>query len=251
MRRADDIIYVYDGTLDGFLSCVFEAFLKKENPALISKTAEVQLSFGAEIREIMTNPENAERVYKGIDEKLGSRAVELMYYATLSADPEAEVAALSYIRLGFKIGRKIYADLTDDRVLRMNKIAHTVSMEKGRYLEFLRFSEIEGNVLFGEFEPEPNVLPLIMPHFADRLNAQPFIIHDKGRLLAGVYDTKDWYLVPSGSMEMPEYSADEKAYRDLWKIFYNTIAVEERISERRRMQHLPKKYWKHITEMQL
>ena len=32
MRQRSDLIYVYDGSYEGFLCCVFEAFLAKERP---------------------------------------------------------------------------------------------------------------------------------------------------------------------------------------------------------------------------
>lgn len=249
MKPDRDIIYVYDDTFDGFLTCVFEAFVKKEHPSLISKPGGVQLAIGAEVRDIRTDAGKAERVYDGIRAKVGGKALRMIYCVTLSAEPDAEVAALSYIRLLFKVGKRVYGDLTDERVWRVERIAAAVEKERVRYMEFLRFSELEGGILFGEFEPKPNVLPLIMPHFADRLNAQPFIIHDKGRRLAAVYDTNEWCMISSVDMELPRYSENECEYRSLWKLFYNTIAIKERISERRRMGHMPKKYWSFMTEM--
>lgn len=249
MKREGDVIYVYDGTFDGFLSCVFEAFYERESPVLVSKRDKVQMALGTEIKKIATDPGHADRVYNGILKKLGGETLKMVHYATLSAEEDAEAVAISYLKLGFRAGRRIYGDLTNQYVWRMNKVARLVGNEVGRYLEFLRFSELEGGILFGEFEPSPHVLPMIMPHFADRLSAQPFIIHDIGRRLAGVYDTRDWYIVSSEDMELPRYSEDEQAYRALWKLFFNTIAIKERINPRLQMQHVPKKYWKYLTEM--
>lgn len=249
MKHEADVIYIYDGTFEGFLSCVFRAFAEKESPALVSKHDKVQLALGTEIKEISTDPGQADRVYNGILRKLGGETLKMVYYATMSAEEDAEAVAVKYLKMGFKAGRRVYDDLTDQCVWRMNKIARLVGNEVGRYLEFLRFSELEGGILFGEFEPGPHVLPMIMPHFADRLNAQPFIIHDLGRRLAGVYDTREWHIISSQGMELPRYSEDEQAYRALWKLFFNTIAIKERINPRLQMQHVPKKYWKHLTEM--
>ncbi|MCL1828715.1 MAG: TIGR03915 family putative DNA repair protein [Oscillospiraceae bacterium] len=248
MKREPDVIYIYDGTFEGFLSCVFEAFLKKEAPSLISKQNAIQLSVGAEVKEIATDPEKADRVCEGIRKKPGLKALTAAYHATLSNEEDAEAAALRYIKLGFEIGKNIYGALTDSRVIRMREISFAVKREAGRFLEFLRFSELDGNILFGEFEPEPNVLPLIMPHFADRLKTQPFIIHDKGRRLAGVYNTKEWSLVSSVGMTLPDISENEKEYRKLWKLFFNSIAVKERINPKLQTQLLPKKYRKYMTE---
>ena len=246
----NNTIYIYDGSLDGLLTCVFEVFERKEYDAVISKAGDVQLTIGAEIKEISTDAAKAERVYKGIVQKIGSEALRSAYYATLSSEPDAETAALNFLRVAFKRGHKISGDLADPRVWRMHQISRGVDREKYRYIEFLRFSELEGGILFAEFEPAPNVLPLIMPHFADRLTSLPFIIHDKRRLIAGVYDTKEWLLISSADMNLPQFSSDENECRELWRLFFNTIAVKERINPRLQMQLMPKKYWEYMTEMQ-
>lgn len=248
MKPCDDMIYTYDGTMDGLLTCIFEAYDRKEKPE-ISRPGNLQLSIGAQVREISTDCEKAERVYKGIRDKLGQDALELVFHATLSAETDTETALLEYICLGFSKGRKAFSDLADGRVLRMRKLAREIWREENRYVEFLRFSEIEGGILFAEFEPETNILPIIMTHFADRLNAIPFIIHDKRRLAAGVYNTNEWAITPSSGMHLPDFSENEKRYREMWKLFYDTIAVQERVNERLRMRHMPRKYWPHMTEM--
>ena len=243
------VIYIYDGSLDGFLTCVFQAFSLKERPELISKKTDVQLSFGTEIREIETKKEAADRVHTGIIKKLGDDTLTTVYHAVLSAEEDAETTALTYLRLGFKYGTGIYNNLADGRIMRMSKISRNVSWEGVRFMELLRFSELEGNILIAEFEPFSHVLPIIMPHFADRLSTQPFIINDKKRKLAAVYDTKQWYLLSSEDMVLPDYSSSETQYRDMWKLFFNSIAIKERTNLKLQMQHMPKKYWKHITEM--
>ena len=248
MKLETDVFYIYDGSFEGFLSCVFEAFLNKEEPALITACPEVQLSVASEVKEIATDAQQAERVCAGIREKLGTGALTAAYHATLSAEQDAEAAALQYLKLGFKIGKKIYGALTDSRVIRMREISRAVKREAGRFLEFLRFSELEGGILFGEFEPEQNVLPLIMPHFAERLKTQPFIIFDKGRSLAGVYNTNEWTVISGADPVLPRLSDNEREYRELWKLFFNSIAVKERINPDLQTQLLPKKYRKYITE---
>ena len=248
-KQKSDIIYTYDGSFDGLLCCIFEMYEKKENPFKIEKSGSVQTMLDCRIKDIETDLTKASRVHDGIFSKIGEEALTQVYYATLSAEEDAETAAKDFIRLGFKMGLQTINMLTDQRVWHMKKIAHKVSLERMRYIEFIRFREMEGHVLFSDFKPEPNILPLIMPHFSDRLNTLPFIIHDKGRKLAGVYDTKEWFIISSNEMTLPEISDDERDYQKLWKLFYDSVAIKERLSERRRMQHIPKKYWKYVTEL--
>ena len=45
-------------------------------------------------------------------------------------------------------------------------------------------------------------------------------------------------------------SVQEAQYRRLWKRFYDTIEIKERHNPRRRMSHMPKRYWETMTEFQ-
>jgi len=42
----------------------------------------------------------------------------------------------------------------------------------------------------------------------------------------------------------------ERFYRDLWRRFYDTIAIEGRYNPKLRMTHMPKRYWGTMTEFQ-
>ena len=249
MTPDNQLVYVYDGSFDGFLSCVFVAFERKENPGLITVPERVQCAFGQTCREIPTNEEQSGRVFAGLEKAIGTEGLELLYYTTLSTHLEAGAAALQYIRLGFRIGKQIHNALTDEYVMQVHKAHKEVSRSAEKHIQFLRFKELEGGILFAEFAPEPHVLPVIMPRFADRLGCQPFLIHDRGRQLAGLYDTKECRLVSSEAMTLPAFSEHEEKYRALWKDFYNAVAIKERINYRRRQNLMPKKYWYLLCEI--
>ena len=50
--------------------------------------------------------------------------------------------------------------------------------------------------------------------------------------------------------EQPDADADELRFRSLWKLFYDTVSIDERTNSKCRMTHMQKRYWKHMTEMQ-
>lgn len=64
-----------------------------------------------------------------------------------------------------------------------------------------------------------------MPHFAERFNIQPFVIHDLNRGLFGVYDRQDWRIVRADSVTLPPMTADERECRRLWKTFFDAVAI--------------------------
>jgi len=47
-----------------------------------------------------------------------------------------------------------------------------------------------------------------------------------------------------------EYEKEELDIEDLWKTFFQTIAIEERKNERCQKSFMPKKYWKYMIEME-
>ena len=47
---------------------------------------------------------------------------------------------------------------------------------------------------------------------------------------------------------MPTITDEEIEYQNLWKLFFNTIAIKERTNPRCQMQYMPKKYWNDLIE---
>ena len=243
------IIYRYDGSLDGLLCCVFEAYARKEAPADIVAGEAVQLALDVEVRDIATDPGRAGRVQRGILARIGPEAFACVQRAALSADPGAASTALAYIRLGFEVGPRVDQRLADAPVHAMCRILRGVDTEAERYKQFLRFAELQGGVFFAEFEPEHDVLVLVMPHFTDRFGQQPFILHDRTRGLAGVWDMRAWTLLSSETMRLPKHAVGEAHYQALWRTFYRSITIEQRVNPALRRQHMPKKFWRYMVEM--
>ena len=66
----NDVIYQYDGSLDGVLCCVYESYVYKEAPAAFC-CDEDPLSL-YEVRTVITQPAYSQRVSRGIAARSGS-----------------------------------------------------------------------------------------------------------------------------------------------------------------------------------
>lgn len=101
--------------------------------------------------------------------------------------------------------------------------------------------------------PDNNIIEQLGHHFISRLPSMNFIIHDKNRDICFIYNCKEYKIIDSKNLKIPEISSkiscEEKFYQDLWKMFFNTIAIKERKNLRCQMQFMPKKYWKDLIEM--
>ncbi len=250
MSGGSDLILLYDGSFEGLLAAVFDSYSYSPPPQNLDTADIYQPRLGCRYQEASADPQKTARVVAGVRRRMGNLGYRKIWQAFLHDGGDKATVIYRYIRLGMREGERVHHMLTHPVVMALDKLVALTGREANFLTEFIRFSELEGHVYYAEITPEHYVLPLVMPHFAARMNTQPFLIHDKTHGVAGVYDRSGWYLISTEGMTVPALSADEVAYRRLWKTFYDTIAVKERINPNLRRQLMPKKYWKNMTEMQ-
>lgn len=246
MPNQSDLIYCYDGSFDGLLCCVFESYEKKEIPLdILPPAASCSVLFSA--KQIPTDMHRAQRVLSSIPRKLGSTALNFVQHAFLTCLAQKELYILQFLRLGYRHGPSIMSMLTDDVVNILFKAVKHLEREGHLLKGFLRFS-IFNNVLVGEIEPKNYVLPLLVQHFSDRYPEERFLIHDKTHGMGLVYQPYQSAIIPIDALELPEADAAEENFRELWRLFYDTIAIQGRYNPKCRMSLMPKHYWKYMTE---
>ena len=249
MPYGSDVIYYYDGTYDGFLCCVFESFAEKEDPAAILDFHEAEQGslFGG--KYIDTDPVRAERVRVSVPNKMGLEAQDLLEKAFLTCLKDREKCMLRFMRLGYKTGRGICSRMTDPAVDTLLKAVKHLEREAHLYLGFVRFAEC-GHVLISEIEPKNNVLPVIAPHFLARFSGEDFMIFDRTHKTALLHKNGEYSFIHADRIELPPESPEEQHYQAMWRTFYDTIGIEGRRNEICRRTHMPKRYWRMMTEVQ-
>lgn len=243
-----EIIYIYDGTFDGFLCAAFESFTRKEIPADILDRKETQAEL-FEYLTIISDIKKSGRVKKSVLNKMGYEAFRMLENAMLTCLEHKELKMLEFMRLGFKAGPKVTKILNNPAVFDITKAIRQMIGEARRFLGFIRFGAYEG-VLIAEINPKNRVLEHIAPHFAHRMSGERFIIFDRTHHLICAYAKGRYIITDAYNIEMPRADGQELLYRGLWKMFYDNIAVEERVNPLRRMTFLPKRYRRDMTEFQ-
>ncbi len=240
--------YVYDGSFEGFLSLVFDSWRKKELPAMVFPAGAEQLTLFPSFF-IETDDEKSLRVEKGIIKAAGRDAFYKVEQCFLSCVDGKELLLLDYIRLCIGHGKKVLSMLADNTVHAVEKAAFACAREGHHYKGFVRFS-VHGDVMTAVIEPKHSVLPLIAGHFCERYHAENFIIYDKTHGSALIYSKGNRAIVPAEGFEPPRADTSEIEARRLWKLFYDTIAIEQRDNPRCRMSMMPKRFWSCLTEME-
>lgn len=193
-----------------------------------------------------TNDE-IEKLLKQMSSLIFSR----MYYVFLSNHPKKELI-LYYFFLNFKkYGNQVVNRRNLKCVSEVLRISQYVSHEAHKLKGFIRFQETDNSFLYSEIEPENNVLEIVSNHFKKRLKNELWIIKDKKRGLISVYDKKEFSIYSEKNLHLFEFkdSTQEKEMQKLWRQFYEMTGIKERKNDRCRMNFMPKKYWKHMTEM--
>lgn len=238
----------YDGTFEGFLTCVFYSYAYREEIVCFRTPEEASFTLWP-TRRIDTERDKAERVYRSIGPRMGRAAAELVYRAFLTCLPEKELHIYRLLRYGYEKGAAVLRDLGDERVCIVHKAVRHLNGEAHLLTGFTRFSDYDG-VLMGEIEPKNRVLPLLRRHFVGRYNTEQFLLYDRTHKEALVYRPGQWVIVPVDELTLPPAGEEELQYRRLWRQFYDTIAIEGRYNPKLRMTHMPKRYWNTMTEFQ-
>ena len=145
------VCYCYDGSFAGFLTCVFEAYACREEPAAFAGPADAQAALWPE-RRVDADRDKARRVYRSLAPRLGAEGKRLVTYGFLTCLEERELHLWRLMKLGYERGPGFTRALTDPRVAAVWKAVQHLTGEAHLLKGFARFSELEG-VLVGEIEP--------------------------------------------------------------------------------------------------
>lgn len=244
-----NIVYLYDGTFDGLLTCIFEIYYTKQMPLNIAMEQNFQSEFGQITRVVETDNIKSQRVADGFKKKCGDDAFKNVVTSFLSNHNEKSMKIYNYMKVGFSFSFSSINEIGREEVYDLIKICNTVKKEAHSMTGFVRFKLMKNGVYYSVIEPTHNVLPLIMPFFADRYCDQPFIIHSPNYKMAGYYDMNQWRLIEIDNIDLPDEDEYQVSYEKMWKRFYDTIAIKGRENKVCRRSHMPLKYWKNLTEM--
>lgn len=253
------IIFIYDKTLEGLLTSVFEAYSRKTFPDLLVAEGEVLPLFYDELFTVVTDLEKADRVWKGLENKLSRVSLSYITVSWLSELPEVGILLFRYMRKVLDSPKIIEMNFGDPDILTLSQIWKKVGQEKQRIQQFLRFQKAADGTYFAAMESLYDVLPLTIPFFKDRFADQCWLIYDLKREYGYYYDLKEVLEVRfekkeehllSGFLSEEMMDKDEKLFQQLWQQYFKSIAIKERSNPKLQRQHMPVRFWKYLTEKQ-
>lgn len=248
-------ILTYDHSFEGFLTSIFEVYEYKLNPVQIRREGLEVAPLFTSLRRVITNTKKSDRVYNKLKALLGDLGLHRILYSLLSEDDACEDHLFKVIKYALDSKKNIITDYAHPSVLKLSQYAQMVHREKHRMEAFVRFKLTCDEIYFAEIEPDFNVLPIIAKHFKDRYQDQKWLIFDNIRHYGIYYDLKSVEIIEmkfnnaynkQEGLEM--LMKDEYLYQSLWRTYFTRTNIKARKNTRLHIQHVPKRYWKYLTE---
>jgi probable DNA metabolism protein len=249
------VLVEYDGSWAGLLTAVFYSFERKWNVSGFSTTlGTAQSDIFAEKIHVTTDPSKAERVWVGLKKKIPGENCLQLYRCYLSELRDIELSILSCIRFYFSGVVSPHLAYGHSDVLKINQTSKMVSREKHRMEAFIRFQRTGDNLYYAGIEPDFNVIPLLRDHFKNRYADQSWLIYDLRRKYGIYYDQKTVEEITLNCSEDAHvdirsiFHDSEILYQELWQDYFKHVNIPSRRNIKLHIQHVPKRYWKHLTE---
>lgn len=240
------IVYKFDGTKEGLLTCLYHRFVDKQEPEFIYSTT-FQPTFDCSVIEIQTEKEQAQRVKKGLFKLGGVDFLTQLFAPLRSYDGQKENVVFQVAALCLKNRKNVLDDYSDPLILYHYDLCRKISNEAHRIKGFLRFTECRGGY-YAEFEPDNDILDIIAPHFLRRFPTEKLIIRDKKRNLIAACNGKECKIAPCDATFSIILAEDELTFRSLFKTYFNAVNIESRKNKKLQDNYLPRRYRRNMTE---
>ena len=264
-------IFIYDASFEGLLTVVFESYRLKIIPDKIISSSNGNINspplegsgevglFSETTLYISSDEQKAQRVWKGLGKKLSRAACSMIFIVFLADVQEVPMLLFRYICKAIDATKSIETNFGDNDVLEASKWYKKVRREAERIRQFVRFQKTEDGIYFAPIAPLHNVLPLAVEHFTDRFSDQKWIIYDTRRNYGFFYDLKTTVEVTFdnlnidprfGKIDPSAMSEDENLFQQMWKVYFKSMTIKERINPKLHRQNMPRRFWRYLTEKQ-
>ena len=252
----EEYYLICEDSLEGIFTGIYDAYLLKKPHGQIHICVgeEENYRLFAIYEKHAPDDQKAVKVARTIGREFGGEAYMSICRALASPEADKGEAVYKTIVTGLQMKNKkeVMGNLADPYVHRVFELARFTANEAHFHVEFLRFRELENGILYAEIGPKNNIITFIMPHFADRLPLENFVIYDEMRNIYALHPSGgEWYLVygeEGRGMDEPYFSEGERKYSELFTHFFHTIAIKERRNNGLQMNMLPLRYRRYMTE---
>lgn len=254
-----NITLLCEDSLEGIFTGIYEAYaLKKPHDGIsLQIMGEGDMLLFTTYRTVAPDSTKTEKVIRTLRSRFGEKDYYALCLAAACESPDKAQAIYKTVVWGLsgECRGSILNHLADNNVRRTLELSRSAGNELHRMTEFLRFSELEGGVLYAVIGPKENVLPMLAVHFADRLPMENFVICDEHRRLYAIHPAgKEWFLMSGQDAPLRageaglKQTAQEEYYQELFRHFCHKISIESRRNLKLQQNMLPLRFRNYMVE---
>ena len=261
----NDLEYIYDGTFEGFLCCVYASLTRREVPRHIYVETGLPL-LGETATWIQTNWEQAQAVYVSLSRKIGIEAQDMVKEAFLTHMHDREMRLYRFIILGYKLGRLVlnsedWVEIPEGAPSPLGRKVRCIPDLCQRELilqvwEAVRnyraeVKNVEGSLRFRSYMdvmvacimPHNRVLPSLAEFFEKRFRENNFLVYDKTHQMAAVHRQEGTMVTSMKEMQLPVLYDEKNVYEKLWRSWYDKLHIEPPMKAHYAMNEMKNRLW--------
>jgi len=247
-------VFICEHNWEAMLSCIYDAWSSKlghQNIRLTTQEPE-QYSLLDEYVTVNFDRGKAESVMDAVNLKISPQVYSEIAYAAMSCEEDALDTIYRVLILGFAYGPNVLKMVSYKDVARFFEIRRSVGNEAHHFIEFVRFHEIRKTLYVAHIEPKNHIVGALGAHFNDRMPSENWMIIDDVHKESIVQPKdEDFYFKKLSDDEFTRLLFTEEendGYTDLWKVFFDSIAISERFNPKLQRNLFPIWKRKHAVE---
>lgn len=248
------IVYSCINEWYAMLTCIYEAWSSKNGYKNIRLELEPieQYTLFDEYHHVDADIDKAESVIQAVNKKISPYFYNKMAYCSMAYEKDVLDNIFHMMILGFTYGTETLNMFHFRDVMRNREISTRLGREICKFKEIIRFHEIENSVYVAHVEPKSKLVVALGPAIEDRMPSEHWMIIDDIHREAVIHPKNEpFYLKQLSDLEFTRLLETEKEndnYTDLWKVFFDSIAIEERTNKRCQDNLMPIWTRKHAIE---
>ena len=247
-------IFMCEPIWENILTAMYDAWSSRKGYENIRFMIEPvkQYSLFDEYIRVETDTSKARKVMDAINLRISTEVYRQLVYTSLSYEEDAIDNIYRVMILGFSLGDSVLDMVKYRDVMRNCEIRKRLSGEVHHFREFIRFHQIGEKMYVAHIEPKSRVLSALGDSFSDRMPSENWMIVDDTHKEALVHPVdKDFYIWKLSEDEFARVLRTEEEndqFTDLWKVFFDSIAIKQRKNEKCQNNLFPIWTRKHAVE---
>lgn len=247
-------VYSCQHNWEAMLTCIYVAWASKLGHQNIRLEIEPlgQCELFTEYVHVDADESKALSVMDAVNSKISPMVYQELAYTAMGYEEDVLDNIYRVMILGFAFGPNVLEMVQYKDVMRNREIRTRLGKEACRFKEVVRFHQVREDMYVAHIEPKSKIASTLGPAFTDRMPSENWMIIDDVHKEAVIHAKNTPYylreLTHEEYLSLLETEKENDEYTDLWKVFFDSIAIKERTNHRCQRNLIPIWTRKHAVE---